>query len=330
MKIFFIRNVDAEDYLESFLIAAVFSILLIRFYLTLTGYPQLGGGGFHIAHMLWGGFLMFGSIVLFCTFLNKPVHRGAAILGGIGFGVFIDELGKLITRDNNYFFKPTVAFIYVIFILIFLVFRFIDKERRLNGREYLVNALEITKQLVLEPGRSEKEKVMRLLRRSVDPLAVELVRLVSKIDVLGTEKSGYFENLEDKVEDFYRKLVKNRLFIRLVIVFFVLFTLVNLWNVYWQVGLHFLVDGIDLSFVDLALSGSTLIGALLVMGGVIKIFESRPGGYHLFRMATLVSIFLTQFFAFYRDQLGAIFGFFVNVAVLVVLQYMTKHEPHED
>jgi len=33
---------------------------------------------------------------------------------------FIDELGKFITSDNNYFFQPTISLIYIVFIIIFL------------------------------------------------------------------------------------------------------------------------------------------------------------------------------------------------------------------
>ena len=40
---------------ETLLLTAVATILVIRTQLWLTHYPQLGGGGLHIAHLLWGG-----------------------------------------------------------------------------------------------------------------------------------------------------------------------------------------------------------------------------------------------------------------------------------
>lgn len=328
MKNFFIRNIDAEDYLESFLISAVFSILAIRFYLTVFGYPQLGRGGFHIAHMLWGGFFMLGAIVLFSAFLNKPVHRAAAVLGGIGFGAFIDELGKFITRDNNYYFQPTVALIYVVFIMMYFGFRLLDKEKRLVGKEYFVNAIELTKQLVLKPNKTEKEKALRLFKSSNDPLALEFMHIVSKVDVDKVEKSGYLDNFEVSIENFYFRIIKNKRFTEAVIIFFILFSLFNLWRAYWLIGLYFIVGGVDWSFIDFALLTSTLVSAVFVIFGVLRIFRSRRQGYILLRFAILTSILLTQFFAFYRDQFGALFAFIVNVFVLVVLHYMIKKEPH--
>ncbi len=56
------RNADFGRLLEAFLVAAVATILVIRTQLWLTNYPQLGGGGLHIAHLLYGGIFMVIAI----------------------------------------------------------------------------------------------------------------------------------------------------------------------------------------------------------------------------------------------------------------------------
>ena len=114
----FVRNIYGEDLLENFLVSAVASVLLIRLFLGITNYPQLSGAGLHFAHMLWGGLLMLIGMFMALGFLSHPAHEWAAVIGGLGFGAFIDELGKFITQNNDYFFQPTVAIIYVLFILI--------------------------------------------------------------------------------------------------------------------------------------------------------------------------------------------------------------------
>src|SRR3979490_1363738 len=117
---FFIRNLDAGQLLETFLVSAVASVLAVRFFLGATGYPRLGGGGLHVAHMLWGGALMLAAVLVLLGYLGHRIRRAAAVLAGIGFGLFIDELGKFITSDNNYFYRPALALIYVVFVLLFL------------------------------------------------------------------------------------------------------------------------------------------------------------------------------------------------------------------
>ena len=59
------------------LVAVAFGVTVVvtRLYLALTGYPQIGGGNYHLAHALWGGLLlMVGGIV--ALLWSKPL--GAA------------------------------------------------------------------------------------------------------------------------------------------------------------------------------------------------------------------------------------------------------------
>src|SRR5262245_60066952 len=115
------RNAELGSLLETFLIAGIATVLVIRTQLWPTAYPQLGGGGLHIAHLLWGGVFMVLAIGILLIFLGRGPRRPAAVIGGVGFGFFIDELGKFITEDNDYFFKPAAGVIYLIFILLFLL-----------------------------------------------------------------------------------------------------------------------------------------------------------------------------------------------------------------
>ena len=104
----FVRSVYAETLLEDFFVSAVASVLALRFYLHVTGFPQLGFGLLHIGHMLWGGLIMLIALVILLAFLDHRAQIIAVVLGGIGFGAFIDELGKFITSDNDYFFQTII------------------------------------------------------------------------------------------------------------------------------------------------------------------------------------------------------------------------------
>jgi hypothetical protein len=46
----------------------------------------------------------------------------------------------------------------------------------------------------------------------------------------------------------------------------------------------------------------------------------------LFRLSILVSIFFTQVFAFYEQQLLALVGLFMNGLILLALRYLIAHE----
>jgi hypothetical protein len=85
------RNADFGALQETFLVTAAATILIIRTDLWLTNYPQIGGNGLHIAHLLWGGLFMVAAIGALVTFLGRPSRRTATVIGGIGFGMSTEQ-----------------------------------------------------------------------------------------------------------------------------------------------------------------------------------------------------------------------------------------------
>src|SRR5262249_45913682 len=148
-----LRSVALVPLYETFLVSAVVSLLAVRAGLALSGFPQVGGGGLHIAHMLWGGLLMLLSLLLLFGFVGRAVQYTAATVSGIGFGTFIDEIGKFVTSDNDYFFRPAVALIYAVFVLLSLLARALEARRPFTDRELLANAFDLARQIHLHHPR---------------------------------------------------------------------------------------------------------------------------------------------------------------------------------
>ena len=163
----FNRRADAGSHLEAFFVAAVMSVLAIRLFLDITGYPQIGGGGLHIAHMLWGGLLMLLALAVLLSFIGRAGERFAAIVGAVGFGTFIDEVGKFITSDNDYFFRPAVALIYMLFVGLLFFIRALQNRQAYTEQEYLLNALRLIEEIVVrDPDEEERTRAREYLRRS--------------------------------------------------------------------------------------------------------------------------------------------------------------------
>jgi len=110
--------------MDVFVVASVLTIIITRLYLLLTGFPTIGGSHVHIAHVLWGGGLL--TVALLMAMLAQHMDRlPIAVVGGAGFGLFIDEIGKFVTHDNNYFYKDAFYLMYLSLLGIWLVTRLI-------------------------------------------------------------------------------------------------------------------------------------------------------------------------------------------------------------
>lgn len=139
------------------LVSFALSVSAIRFFLEITGYPQIGSSELHFAHVLWGGLLLFSSSLLPLIFVNKRILDISALLSGIGVGLFIDEVGKFITQTNNYFHPAAAPIVYVFFLLTIQIYRMIRKPVKKDLRTYLFHTLEDFEE-ILEGDLSEIEK----------------------------------------------------------------------------------------------------------------------------------------------------------------------------
>ncbi len=117
-----VKREGAESYLLYSLLSFAASVSLTRLFLELTGYPQLGNSELHIAHVLWGGLLLFIAALLPLLLANRWVYTVGGMLGGAGVGLFIDEVGKFITQSNDYFYPPAAPIIYAFFLLVVLLY----------------------------------------------------------------------------------------------------------------------------------------------------------------------------------------------------------------
>jgi hypothetical protein len=103
-------------------VSFVVAVVGTRWFLQATGYPQVGGGELHIAHMLWGGLALVIAALLGLVVSAPWVPTVVAILTGAGTGLFIDEVGKFITSSNDYFYPLAAPLIYGLVLALALVF----------------------------------------------------------------------------------------------------------------------------------------------------------------------------------------------------------------
>ncbi len=178
-----VQRSRAETYVLITLIALAFSVIATRLFLELTGYPQIGGKTLHIAHAIWGGLLLYAAALLPLILANRWALYLSAGLNGLGAGLFIDEVGKFITRDLNYFYPPAAPLMYTFFLLSVLLYQYVRRMRREAPRTQLYHALEeIQEVLDGDLDQREYEQIMAWLRSARRSDTENLARLASTLE----------------------------------------------------------------------------------------------------------------------------------------------------
>jgi len=316
---------------DVFLISAVTCLLLIRTILEATGWPQLGNDTLHIAHMLWGGLGMVVAIIVLLALPSRVPVYFAAIAGGLGFGAFIDELGKFITADNNYFFEPTIGLIYIIFMVLYLTARLLRRVLRASAATYMTNALEwVGESFVGGIYRKDRERALEYLGHcdQSDPAVTRAQELVGSLPLLDDKPKNWIQRGMAKIGDLYRRFIGLRWVTWLITAIAVGFVLANgAWVISLTVGWTdpFAVVE-DLSFGQWGQIAGAIISGVLGLVGVGLFWKWRAWGYRLFDYAVLVSIFITQIFRFFQHELQALAGLVVSILLHLTLAYAISRE----
>jgi hypothetical protein len=173
-----VEREDAGNYLLISLVSFAATVIIVRLFLELTGYPQLGNSTLHIAHLLYGGVLLFAAVLIALIWDNPGFIVVAAGLSGVGIGLFIDEVRKFITQSNDYFYPAAAPIIYGFFLLTVLLFLLIRRPDEADPRRAMINALEQLQDAIYgELDKNEGEQLAENLQIALQAERVEIKKM---------------------------------------------------------------------------------------------------------------------------------------------------------
>ncbi|MGI8668195.1 MAG: hypothetical protein ACR2N4_19560 [Jatrophihabitans sp.] len=326
------RDDRALARLGMFLLSAVAAVLVVRTLLAVAGYPQVGGGGLHVAHVLWGGLLMGVAIVLMEIFPGTLVRIRAAFVGGIGFGLFIDEVGKFVTKDVNYFFKPAIAIMYAVFVGFYLGVRELLQRRPLNDRRRLALASAALSDLALgQLDTAHRDYALRLLEGVDDTSGLRQAAQAVRQGLTAQRPDD--RNLETLLSKFRDRLT-GPLDTVLSGTAAELMVLVASGLVAADLALSVVIaithPGKATALPTVFDTGlPALLSAVLLVIGVVGLLGGRrESGVRWLQRAVLVQLLVIQVVLFNRTQWLGLVGFALDVAVLWLLSMVLASRAH--
>jgi hypothetical protein len=320
------RNRAASNLLLS-LVAFAVTVIATRVYLASADYPQIGNDVLHIAHALWGGLFLFVAVLLPVAFANRWATQASAALGGMGIGLFIDEVGKFITQSNDYFFPPALAIIYGFFLLTVFVYLYFRRPRQPDPRQALYHAFEVLQDaLDGDLDTAEAARIESQLEIALKSDRPEIVSLAGSISAFLMVEGRYLAEAEP---DFWQRIphrikalgqrVGQRWHRVLIALVMAVWAALAVGNIIVLTGGGGNVDAQVLQWRLPLMAIEALVGTLMAAALVAWLAKREGLGLNLAISGLLLSLVALQTLYFYLSQFSAVGATLVQLAFLLVM-----------
>ncbi|OGM01793.1 hypothetical protein A2115_03590 [Candidatus Woesebacteria bacterium GWA1_41_8] len=340
-----VKREGAAKYLRITLVSFAISVIFTRIFLQATGFPQLGGPNGHIAHVLFGGLMLFVSSLLPLIFSNRSVLVISSIISGVGVGLFIDEVGKFLTVNNDYFYPPAMPIIYAFFLLVVLIYIQVKRIILPDPRTELYRALDSLQEVLdYDLDNQELARLRDRLQKVSDqdyyPALSDLAKslnayLKAEAQVVPQHK-GFIEKSIVKLAEIEERIFTRRILKIILIVGFSVFGIVSFFDlvtaflaflspdylfrlVSTLVSQGRIISDAAVSWFLVRLVLQGIVGLLLLLAAVFlaRGFERRAVNFGYFGI--LVSLTTVNLLVFYFDQFKAIYGTIAQILLLLVV-----------
>jgi hypothetical protein len=347
-----VRRKGAQRYILLTLLSFAASVSVTRLFLQLTGYPQIGSGDLHIAHLLWGGLLLFIATLIPLLYANRWGLTVTAILSGVGVGLFIDEVGKFITRNNNYFFPAAAPIIYAFFLITVLLYTRIRRNHAEDPRtEMYIIIDELEEVLDRDLSPDERSDIIdRLHRISLQSTEKNLSRLGKsleefiesrKLDVV-PHVPDLWERLQVRFNILAQKIItrsRMRAFLVGGLTILGAWTLSDPISIIARINSPFELQAylaqlftaqnvrgnISLGSFEIRLGLEIAVGVILITAAVLIAMRKDLGGIALGHVGLLILITIVNLLVFYFDQFSTIINALIQLVFLLALFYYRNH-----
>ena len=325
------------------------SVTFTRFFLMATGYPQLGNETLHIAHVLYGGVLLYVGSLIPLIYANRWVYTWSSVLSGVGIGLFIDEVGKFITQSNDYFFPAAAPIIYAFFLISVLIYTRVAKGAPSDMRTEFYAVLESLGRVIdydMDPEEHSelRRRLQRIKKEASDTdlgfMSNQILEFVDSEAIhIAPDEPGLFDKARDWFDGFEGRWLSRsrlRLFVTVGVLLFGLAGSIRLF--YYTTGGPALLESllreriadlpvvtsVSLLWAKVQLAMEGLVGLCLLISAALLMLGKERIGLGLGSIGMVIYLVGVNLIQFYIDQFSTVVKALIQFLFLQTMYYYQR------